>query len=325
MPVSLNRYRKGASLPKGVRHNPSGESKGGNGSKKNRNGSKKDEKAEQKKEDKIDELAPSSSFEQGAGQSQSEFSMEPTESPEQSVDMDTSEISLSSSFAASTLLVSSASDIFMATSISSPMMTELSEETVPLRDLGMRRQLEEPIDAGLEITSEMSDLTSELPSESIPESERSTEEAHLADIRMQHQSLTTELDLSTAVLETFIEDMETEELGTAEDIAQFQELLDANQDIDFSFLKFLLLLPNFAISPILITLSVILEPPPILLQLLNFLAFLFVFLSTWLFISVTLYFYIPLPLHLDPLLSLLPSLSILILLLDYESLSFSLM
>ncbi len=83
-------------MPKGVGHNPSGESKGGNGSKKNGNGSKKDEKGEQKKEDKTDEPTPSSSFEQGAGQSQSEFSTEPTEPPEQSVDKDTSEISLNS-------------------------------------------------------------------------------------------------------------------------------------------------------------------------------------------------------------------------------------
>ncbi len=233
MPVSPNKYRKGVSSPKGVGHNASGESKGGNGAKKNGNGSKRDEKKERKKEDKTDKPVPSSSFEQGTGQSQSEFSLESMEPPEQSADMDTTEVSLSSSFAASALLTSSTSDIHMATSISSLMtMAEFSEETTPACDLGMRRQLEEPINAGLEITSEMLDLTSEIPTESIPESERSAEEACLADIRTQHQNQTMESDLFTAVPETSTEDMETEESLAAKSIAEFQELLQASQNIE---------------------------------------------------------------------------------------------
>ncbi len=182
MPISPNKFKKGASSPRGVSHNASGELKGGNGAKKNGNGSKNG-KGEKKKEDKMDLSTLSSSFEWGAGHSQSEFSAGTTESLEQPADMDMSEISLSSSFAASALpTTSSASDICLATSIGSPMMTEVSEETTPVCSLGMKRQLEEPIDAGFEVTSEMLDLMSEILTEAIPESERSAEEARLVDI-----------------------------------------------------------------------------------------------------------------------------------------------
>ncbi len=142
IPGQPNKFKNGALSQKGVGQNTSGELKNGNEQKKNG-------VTEQKKESKADKPTPSSSLEQGVSQSQSELS---ADLPEEPAYMDISEsASLSSSFITSAsvlmgtepLSTSMVSDYLLATSISSPKtMTEFSEDTKSLYDLGMRRQRE---------------------------------------------------------------------------------------------------------------------------------------------------------------------------------------